>query len=81
MKVLIALLAFAFLASVDCYRRLPVPPCDTYYVNCAVSPCRFNTCDAVPEAICVANYCGGCNARWYRGSEDVTDQCTPLYPS
>ena len=44
-------------------------------VNCLVNPCQVSTCEGIPGALCVANYCGGCHDRWYVGDLEVTDQC------
>ena len=38
--------------------------CDVI-VNCFVDPCQSSTCAYNPTATCVADYCGGCNARWF----------------
>ena len=34
-------------------------------VNCSVNPCTLATCDSHPNATCMPNYCGGCNADFY----------------
>ena len=44
-------------------------------VNCLVNPCKTASCPAVADATCVADYCGGCNARWILNGQEVTDQC------
>ena len=44
-------------------------------VNCLVNPCVTASCPAVGDATCVADYCGGCNARWILNGQEVTDQC------
>ena len=33
------------------------------------------SCPGVGDATCVADYCGGCNARWILNGQEVTDQC------
>ncbi|MET0391301.1 MAG: hypothetical protein ABW321_35335 [Polyangiales bacterium] len=33
-------------------------------VDCLVDPCQTSVCSE-PEAVCQANYCGGCHAEWY----------------
>ena len=43
--------------------------------NCLVNPCTFATCPGVNGATCVADYCGGCDARWLLNGQEVTDQC------
>ena len=51
------------------------PNC-TSPVNCAINPCNVNTCKSFPTAVCRANYCGGCNAQFFKpGDEEVTSQC------
>ena len=43
-------------------------------------PCVNSTCEDVLGADrCVADRCGGCIARWYRGDQEVTDQCEGMY--
>ena len=44
-------------------------------VNCFVNPCQFASCPDVYGATCVADYCGGCNARWLLNGLEVTNQC------
>ena len=44
-------------------------------VNCLVNPCQFASCPNVCGATCVADYCGGCHARWLLHGMEVTDQC------
>ena len=46
-------------------------------VNCKVNPCRVTTCTYFPEATCEADYCGGCNARFFvdKGRQEVTASC------
>ena len=46
-------------------------------VNCLKDPCRFATCTYFPEATCEADYCGGCNARFFvdKGRQEVTASC------
>ena len=38
---------------------------DCKFVRCFEDPCAVTTCDAFPEAKCVANYCTGCDADFY----------------
>jgi hypothetical protein len=35
-------------------------------VSCLVNPCDVSRCD-VDGATCIADYCGGCHARWFDG--------------
>nr|KAI8760375.1 hypothetical protein BgiMline_007528 [Biomphalaria glabrata] len=46
-------------------------------VNCFVRPCQFAQC-SVSGAVCMDDYCGGCNARWYVGNTEVTSQCAAI---
>ena len=43
--------------------------------ECLVDVCQNATCD-VPEAVCVADNCLECSARWFLGFEEVTVLCT-----
>ena len=43
-------------------------------VNCWANPCRFSSCPAFPEATCVADYCGGCFAKYYMNGKEVDCQ-------
>ena len=56
----------------------PAPCADgTDPVACFVNPCDVNACPAYPDAECVADYCGGCNARFYdEDGTEVTEDCT-----
>ncbi|CAF1224435.1 unnamed protein product [Rotaria sordida] len=49
---------------VNCNKSAPCPPGQTE-VQCFVDPCQVAKCPAYPNAKCVSNYCGGCNALWY----------------
>ncbi|XP_064384618.1 kielin/chordin-like protein [Halichondria panicea] len=58
--------------------ELPPPPTcppDKPLVSCFADPCMFATCPAHPDAVCVADFCGGCNARFFIGKKEVTDTC------
>ena len=45
-------------------------------VNCFIDPCQFATCPAFPNASCLSDYCGGCNARFFdKDGIEVTDIC------
>ena len=44
-------------------------------VICLVDPCEYASCPAITSATCVADYCGGCNARWYVKDLEVTHVC------
>ena len=57
-------------------------------VNCFADPCEVSSCPAFPNARCVANFCGGCNATYFdENGNDVTSRCrgtintvTPVHP-
>ena len=57
----------------------PTCPPDKPPVNCFVDPCQFAKCPAHPNAKCVSDFCGGCNARFFEDSEEVTDTCSELH--
>ncbi|CAF1151624.1 unnamed protein product [Adineta ricciae] len=40
-------------------------------VNCLINPCQGATCKNYPNAVCRANYCGGCNRTFYVGCKKV----------
>ena len=62
---------FYFLSSGLC------PAGQQYTTNCFVDPCTVNSCPAYPNARCVSNYCGGCNAVFYDNNNELTvQQCT-----
>ncbi|KAK7090651.1 hypothetical protein V1264_010416 [Littorina saxatilis] len=44
--------------------------------NCANRPCAINSCPRLPTAQCRDNYCGGCNAQFFVGQQEVTSQCS-----
>ncbi|CAF2447340.1 unnamed protein product [Rotaria sp. Silwood2] len=48
----------------DCDNVSPCPP-DQPEVQCFRNPCQGATCSAYPNATCIPNYCGGCNAEWF----------------
>lgn len=61
---------------VDCKGTCPCKaPCDKDIVNCVDDPCRTATCEKFPEAKCVANFCGGCNAEFFVDGKKV--DCNP----
>ena len=43
-------------------------------VTCNGDPCEGASCPGYPSAVCVADYCGHCQAVWYVGQDIVT--CT-----
>ena len=50
-------------------------PCIEGYVECFVNPCEMIDCLAYPNAYCIPDYCGGCNANFYLNNILITDQC------
>ena len=50
-------------------------PDGTQPVNCFVNPCEGATCPGVEGAVCVADYCGGCNTLWVLNGEAVSHLC------
>ena len=55
---------------IDCPPGIPLVQCDG-------DPCRDAVCPSHPTAVCRADYCGGCTAKWFIGDEQVT--CTGMY--
>ncbi len=55
------------------------PTCDdgSALVLCFTNPCDVSRCPSFPDAVCQANYCGGCNAWYFNGTDraNVTDMC------
>ncbi|XP_035671401.1 waprin-Phi1-like [Branchiostoma floridae] len=58
----------------------PCPP-GVNEVFCFVDPCRFATCAAHPDATCISNYCGGCNAVFYDINDNEVNCDDPYCPS
>ncbi|KAJ8300356.1 hypothetical protein KUTeg_021875 [Tegillarca granosa] len=51
-------------------------------VKCFASPCSVKKCPNFPNATCVDDYCGGCNARFYNANkQEVTDKCETKPPA
>ena len=48
-----------------CCLSHPVCPDGQEPVNCFMDPCQFASCPAFPTAVCEADYCGGCYARFF----------------
>ncbi|CAH1271435.1 FCGBP [Branchiostoma lanceolatum] len=55
----------------------PCPP-GVDMVYCLVDPCEGTPCPAYPDAICIANYCGGCNAVFYDDQDQKVDCYGPV---
>ena len=66
---------FADPSVLQCPRWKPI-------TSCLVEPCRFASCPGRPNAICINDYCGGCNARFfdYNGIE-LTSTCSKPQPA
>ncbi|RUS91088.1 hypothetical protein EGW08_001113, partial [Elysia chlorotica] len=60
--------------------QVPSQP-DNCASNCLFPPCLYSICAAQPKAVCRNDYCGGCNARFFLGSRDVTSTCQDQIPS
>eukprot|EP00058_Branchiostoma_floridae_P018953 XP_002604442.1 hypothetical protein BRAFLDRAFT_122288 [Branchiostoma floridae] len=52
-------------------------PDDSPMVYCFADPCTVATCPATPDATCVSDYCGGCNANFFDtdGGQAFPDGC------
>ena len=62
-----------------CGQACICPP-DKPLVNCFVDPCDVTICPAHPDAMCQADYCGGCNARFLDSDGDeVTETCNRMF--
>ena len=47
-------------------------------VQCLTSPCKNADCPGVPEAVCVDNFCGGCNFNHYLNGRRISNKdCIP----
>ncbi|MBC8311924.1 MAG: hypothetical protein H8E72_06430 [Candidatus Marinimicrobia bacterium] len=53
-------------------------PCVEGYVDCFVDPCEVTDCPAYPNAVCEADYCGGCNANFYENGDLVNNECEDI---
>ncbi|CAF4774225.1 unnamed protein product [Rotaria sp. Silwood2] len=56
-----------------CFRKSRCPP-GQHEVQCLIDPCEGATCSAYPNATCIPDYCGGCNAEWFTTNEEQV-QC------
>lgn len=54
---------------VEC--KQPECPVGVPIVACRTDPCKQASCSAYPNAKCVANFCGSCNAEFYLTSRKV----------
>ena len=52
-----------------------VCPEDKPEAECLIDPCQYAACELHPKANCRADYCGGCNARFYDES-GIEVRCT-----
>jgi len=71
--VTLALLLSANICEATC-------PDGTPLVYCFADPCQVNNCPAYPDATCISNYCGGCNAIFYDESGNEVDCGVPGCP-
>ena len=61
------------------YTESPTCPPDKPLVYCIINPCQVTSCPAHPGAICIPDYCGGCNARFFdKAGNEVTKSCGEL---
>ena len=44
-------------------------------LDCSSDICEAKTCPNHPKALCVINYCGSCEPRFFVGKEEVTASC------
>ena len=51
-------------------------PEDTPVLGCGLNYCNFLTCPESPDAECIMDVCGQCEARFYINDEEVTDSCS-----
>lgn len=52
----------------------------SFPVNCFVDPCQFAKPPCDEAKVCKANYCGGCNAVWFKeGGEKPACLSGPLF--
>ena len=74
----VALLFVIVVSTIGADGRWPaqyrIKPCKDP-VACVVDPCEVSTCPAFPQAKCISDFCGGCNARFFLGFKEVTDKC------
>lgn len=56
-------------------KQLECPP-DVPQFPCNSNICHAMTCTSINKARCVVNNCGTCEARFFKGSVDVTGRCT-----
>jgi len=60
-------------ASKSLIPRPPVNQCLPHMmVNCFVDPCMMANCPAHPQAVCYADYCRGCSARFFTSNNDLS---------
>ena len=60
-----------------CFFNMYIDACPNGQVLCSTiaDPCQTSTCPTFPSAICEADYCAGCMARWYYFGLEVTKFC------
>lgn len=57
----------------------PVCPPGVPLVNCFANPCDTATCPNFPNSRCVFDTCGGCNAKFFIGRNEITNECGMSY--
>ncbi|XP_065315536.1 kielin/chordin-like protein [Gordionus sp. m RMFG-2023] len=72
---------YLYKEKVSCSETNGKCPPDKPKVNCLVDPCKIAKCPSNPQAICKANYCGGCNAEFYENDKPIIcHECPPGHP-
>ena len=65
------------LGTTQCIPDQTCPP-GAPVVQCLTSPCKNADCPGVPEAVCVDNFCGGCNFNHYLNGRRISNKdCIP----
>ena len=48
-------------------------------IHCLINPCDHQTCYNYPDAQCVLDNCGQCQAKFIINGTDNTDQCSMFH--
>ena len=67
---------FPVLKTTFCSYTLGCPP-GVPEALCSDDPCEIHHCADYPRATCRANYCGGCNAKFYTEKGEEADCSLP----
>ena len=62
-------------SNIFCFSSVQCPE-DTPALRCGLNYCNFLTCPESPDAECIMDVCGQCEARFYMNNEEVTDSCS-----